>query len=48
MSGWFGRSNRPGLKLSKTSDRQLIAAIEFVVCCLESQVLDQESEGKDL
>jgi hypothetical protein len=40
--------NRPRLKLAKTSDRLLIAAIEFVVCRLESPVLDQESEGKDL
>jgi putative ABC transport system permease protein len=32
MSGWFGRSNRPGAKLANTSDGLLNNAIEFVAC----------------
>ncbi len=48
MSGWFGRSNRPGPKLGEHKRQAANSAIEFVVCRLESPVLDQESEGKDL
>ena len=48
MSGLVWSFKPSGTQAGEHKRQSANSAIEFVVCCLECPVLDQESEGKDL